>query len=218
MTRQRESDGTGWLIGAVVGGAALLGGVAWTFATWPRAPQLSGRLPSEDWQAEPNFTEADVEAAARMLASENPRGSRALHIEQIHTQLRARRAGESLYDRITAGSGWGPQGERSGSGGVRPVATTEPATPELRKLAREVLAGGHPSSLSGARKFFEPAQQDRAFAVAERARKKQADGQALTNDEARLLRYRRTAESVRSKWLSEGAKYVGIIDGVEFYG
>lgn len=218
MTRQRESEGTGWLIGAVVGGAALLGGVAWTLATWPHAPQLSHRLPSDDWQVEPNFTEADVEAAARMLASENPRGSRALHIEQIHTQLRARRAKESLYDRITAGSGWGPQGERSAPGGARPVATTEPATDELRKLAREVLTGVHPSSLPGARRFFHPAQQDRAFAVAERARNKQANGQALTADEKRLLRYRRNAEGVRHKWLSEGAKYVGVLDGVEFYG
>lgn len=218
MTRANQPDSTGWLVGAVVGGAALIGGLAWTFAAWPRTPQRGARLPSDDWQTAPTFTEADVEAAARMLASENPRGSRALHIEQIHTQLRMRHAGQSLFDRITAGSGWGAQGERSGAGGVRPVATSEPANPELRQLAREVLAGAHPSVLPGARQFFEPAQQDRAFAIAERGRKKQADGQSLTNDEKRLLRYRRTADGVRSKWLADGATYVGVIDGVEFYG
>ena len=32
-------------------------------------PQRPGSLPSDDWQAVPNYTEADVEAGARMLAS-----------------------------------------------------------------------------------------------------------------------------------------------------
>lgn len=216
MTRKHESEGVGWLIGAAVGGAAVLGGIALTVAAWPRA-SMPARIPSDDWQSAPTYTEADVEAAARMLASENPRGTRALHIEQIHSQLRARQRGQSLFDRITAGSGWGLQGERSGSGGVRPVSTAEPATDELRRLAREVMDGQHPSTLVGARKFFEPAQQDRAFAVAERARKKRADGRPLTQDEKRLLGYRRTAEEVRSKWRSEGARYVGAVDGVEFF-
>lgn len=216
MTRRRDEEGVGWIIGAAVGGAAVLGGIALTVAAWPHAPKPA-TLPSDDWQTAPTYTEADVEAAARMLASENPRGTRALHIEQIHSQLRARHRGQSLYDRITAGSGWGPQGERSGGGGVRPVSTVDPATDELRRLAREVLDGLHPSTLVGARKFFEPSQQDRAFAVAERARKKRTEGQPLTQDERRLLGYRRTAEEVRRKWRSEGAQYVGSIDGVEFF-
>lgn len=215
--RTKESGQDAWVIGAALGGTALVSGLLVAIAAWPRPGQQTARLPSDDWQTAPTYTEADVEAAARMLASENPRGSRALHIEQIHTQLRARKAGQSLFDRITAGSGWGPQGSRAPGGGVRPVSTEEAATPALRQLAREVLDGVHPSVLPGARKFFEPAQQDRALAVAERARTKQAAGQTLTPQEKRLLGYRRSAAEVRQRWLADGARHVGTLDSVEFY-
>lgn len=219
MKRQR-SGGEGWLVGAVMGGTALVGGILLTIAAWPRTPQPPSRpdaRPSDDWQHEPSFTEADVEAAARMLASENPHGSQALHIELIHTQLRARKLGQSLFDRITAGSGWGPQGERRPGGRVRPVSTAEPATEAMRQLAREVLLGLHPSKLPAASKFFEPAQQDRALAVAVRARQKQAAGLPLSPQEKRLSRYYHSAKEQRALWLADGAKYIGTIDGVEFY-
>ena len=85
------------------------------------------------------YDDQDVEAAARMLASENPTGSQALHIEQVWSQLNASRPGESLFDRITAGSGFGPQGRRSWPGGKRPVATDESARPQDRMLVREIL-------------------------------------------------------------------------------
>jgi hypothetical protein len=211
MTQHRTNHES-VVVGALLGGTALVGGILFAVAAWPRAPRRLEALPSDSWQTAPTFTEADVEAAARMLASENPRGSRALHIEQIHTQLRARKLGQSLFDRISSGSGWGLQGERRAGGGMRPVSTVEAA------LAREVLAGVHPSIFIHARKFFEPAQQDRAFAAAERSRKKQAAGQALTPAEKRLLAYRHSAADIRNKWRAEGAKYVGTIDGVEFYG
>ena len=219
MKRQTDS-GEGWLVGAVLGGAALLGGTLLTLAAWPHTPQRRpspGPLPSDDWQGVPGYTEADVEAAARMLASENARGSQALHIELIHTQLRARKPGQDLFDRITAGSGWGPQGERKPGGRVRPVSTQEPATPALRQLVREVLEGQHPSTLPYARKFFEPAQQDRALAVGIRAREKQSAGVPLSHQEKRLIGYYHSAEEVRKRWLAEGAKYVGTVGGVEFY-
>ena len=219
MKRQTDS-GEGWLVGAVLGGAALLGGTLLTLAAWPRTPQPGPRprtLPSDGWQGVPGYTEADVEAAARMLASENARGSQALHIELIHTQLRARKPGQDLFDRITAGSGWGPQGERKTGGRVRPVSTQEPATPALRQLAREVLEGLHPSTLPTARKFFEPVQQDRALAVGIRAREKQAAGVALSHQEKRLIGYYHSAAEVRKRWLAEGSKYVGTVGGVEFY-
>jgi len=218
--KRQTSSGEGWLVGAVLGGSALMGGVLLTIAAWPRPPQrspLPGSLPSDNWQSKPGYTEADVEAAARMLASENARGSKALHIELIHAELRARKPGQDLFDRITAGSGWGPQGERKPGGRVRPVSTQEPATQALRQLAREVLEGMHPSTLPTARKFFEPAQQDRALAVGVRARQKQAAGQPLSKQEQRLIGYFRSAEEVRSRWLSEGAKYIGTVDGTEFY-
>lgn len=216
MNRKQDTTGA-WAVGAAVGGTVLVSGILLAVAAWPRPAPPPRRLPSDDWQTEPNFTQADVEAAARMLASESATGSRALHIELIHSQLRARKKGQDLFDRITAGSGWGPQGERKPGGGVRPVSTEEPATPDLRQLAREVLAGVHPSVLPEARKFFEPEQQDRAFTVAERARKKQAAGQPLSKNEQRLLRYRRPAERVRREWRAEGARFVGRVDGFEFF-
>ena len=218
--KRKESDGEGWIVGAVIGGTALLGGVVLTLAAWPRTaqrPAMPGSLPSDDWQTTPSFTEADVEAAARMLASENARGSKALHIELIHAELRARKPGQDLFDRLTAGSGWGRQGERTPGGGVRPVSTEEPATPALRQLAREVLAGLHPSTMPAARKFFEPAQQDRALAVGVRARQKRAEGMPLSKQEQRLIHYYHSADEQRKKWLSDGSKYVGSLDGVEFF-
>lgn len=207
MTRASESS-AGWVAGAVIGGSVLASGLLVVLATWARHSTPSRA---------PQYTDADVEAAARMLASENPRGTRELHVEQVHTQLRARKAGQSLYDRITAGSGWGPQGESANGGGVRPVSTEEPATKALRQLVREVLGGLHPSALPGARKYFEPAAQDRALAMAEAARRKQAAGQAITAQERRLLGYRRSAEEVRKHWLANGGRFVGSIDGIEFF-
>ena len=101
---------------------------------------------------------------------------------------------------------------------MRPVSTVAAATPGLRQLAREVLAGLHPSRFPGARQFFEPMVQDRAWTVGTRARRKQAEGLPLTHEEQRLLGYRRAAEQVRTKWRAEGVKYLGTLDGIEFYG
>ena len=109
--KRQTSGGDGWLVGAVLGSTALMGGMLLTIAAWPRTPQRSpvpAPLPSDNWQSQPGYTEADVEAAARMLASENARGSQALHIELIHAELRARKPGQDLFDRIIVGSGWGP--------------------------------------------------------------------------------------------------------------
>lgn len=212
----RSRNHSTWMMGAMLGSTALSGAALIAMALWPRGRTDPAR-PSDSWQTAPTYTEADVEAAARMLASENPLGSRALHIEQIHTQLRSRKPGQSLFDRITAGSGWGPQGARSSGGGTRPVSTENGATETLRQLAREVLDGLHPSQVPGARKFFEPEQQDRALAIATRGREKQAAGLPLTAQEQRLLRYRKSAREVRRHWISDGARYVGTIEGVEFF-
>lgn len=158
------------------------------------------------------YNERDVEAVARMLASENPRGSRKLHIEQIYTQVRqALRKKQSLYDRITGGAGYGIQLR------PRPVSTADEARPEDRKLAIEVLEGEHPSTLPNARKFFEPAVQDAVLPLAIEARKKRARGEALTKRETRLLGYEKSAEDVRKEWRQDGTVPVGTIEGVEFW-
>ena len=162
------------------------------------------------------FSTLDVEAAARMLASENPRGSEQLHVEQIWTQLRSKRKKQSLFDRITNGSGWGPQGDRRRPGGIRPVSTEEPANDKFRELATQVLLGLKKSRLRGARKFFEPAIQDAVFKIAERARQKTRLGQTLDRREKRLLNYKKTADEVRKDWLRT-ALLLDSIDGVEFY-
>ncbi len=162
------------------------------------------------------WTERDVEAAARMLSSENPRGSRALHIEQIWTQIRSTTPGQTLYERITAGSGWGPQGQQADGGKRRPVSTDLPTTEAFRQLARRVLAGLETSTIPGARRFFEPAAQDAAFRIAERARAKQRTGQPLTPRESRLLRYRFDADGLRDRWGLRNK--LRVIDGVEFFG
>ncbi len=158
----------------------------------------------------------DVEAGARMIASENPRGSRRLHIEQLWTQIRSAKPGQTLFERITAGSGWGSQGSSKPPGKVRPVASGEAANDMQRRLVRAVLQGEEPSVLPEARKFFEPAVQDRAFAIGARARAKKAKGEILTKQEQRLLRYKRNAATIRADW-SKTSRVVGTIEGVEFW-
>lgn len=162
-------------------------------------------------------TAQDIEAGARLIASENPRGSERLHIEQVYTQLRSRKKGQSLYKRITAGSGWGEQGKSVPPGKVRPVSTAREPNNAQRELVKAILAGKKTSQLDGARKFFEPAVQDRALAVAERARAKQARGETITDKERRLLGYKRDGKAIHEKWISEGSKYLDTIDGVEFF-
>lgn len=198
---------------------ASLGGAIGVGVVFALSQQQSRQpLPSATWQTySGSYTEADVEAGARMVASENPGGSQRLHIEQVYTQLRARRRGEGLFERITAGSGWGQQGEGREPGGIRPVSTDKPATDEGRALVREILDGLHSSEFRGARKFFEPKQSDLAFAIGERARAKQLRGEKLTKQEQRLLKYRKSADQVRKEWLGDGSRFVTRIDGVEFF-
>ena len=212
---------------AVAGTVLTLGGFAVAVAMSRRAAEkaLPQTEPSDAAQessppAEPptlvGFSDEDVEAAARMLASENERGSPQLWTEQIGSQLHARKAGETLYERITAGSGYGPQGERAWPGKTRPVSTEKEALPIHRRWAHEVLSGLHRPRFGSAIAFFEPEQMDKAYAVAQRARAKQKQGLNLTKQERRLLGYHKTAAEVRADWLKT-LRYVGTIDGVEFY-
>ena len=127
-------------------------------------------------------------------------------------ELSARQRGGGLFDRITAGSGFGPQGKRVLPGGKRPVATDDPARPQDRVLVREILEGNHPAKLRSARAFFEPKQQDAAYQIGERARQKRrlatglteseikSRGLALTKQEARLLGYDTDANPIRQSW------------------
>lgn len=221
MSRARKQTGAGWATLAIAGGVAAMGTATLVLLTSRRdRPDFgAGARPRPTPDRSPVPREQDIEAAARMIASENPHGRARLHIEQIWTQLRAAaRTGQSLFDRITAGSGYGPQGERAAGGKFRPVSTAQPATPHQRALAREVLEGKHPSFLPGATRFFEPAVEDAAFRIAETARSKQAAGLSLSAQERRLLKYRRDADDVRRNWSAEQAERLGTFEGVEFWG
>lgn len=201
----RKKQEPNWLVVAFLGGAAVVSAVALLNRS---AGTEVGLLPFDDF---------DVEAAARMLASENPSGALELHTEQVYTQVRrALRRGVSLHEQITAGLGYGGQGEGSG-GKKRPVATERPATPAFRERARQILSGEYASRLAGATKFFEPRQQNLAFAIAEAARRKKAAGLPLLPQEERLLKYKRDAEEVRARWRKDGARPLGEVGGVEFW-
>ena len=191
-----------------------IGGVALALSVASRSRQTN-RMPTATIES---FSERDVEALARMFASENPRASKQLHIEQAWTQIRSRRRGQSVFDRITGGAGFGTQEERDPKkGALRPVSTALPATDAFRELAREILAGVVESAMPGARTFFDPDQQDKAFAVGKRAREKRARGETLTKQEARLIHYVSDAADIRRRWLKEGHRFVDSLDGVEFY-
>lgn len=186
---------------AAVGGASVVGVVALVSGLLAGRGAARGAL---------GGSAADEEAIARMLASENESGSPSLWREIIWTQIRSL-GKSSIWQRITAGLGYGPQG------GARPVASDKPATAATRAYAARFLAELPPSSLPGARRFFEPMQQDRAFHVAEAARRKQKTGQPLTAQERRLRRYLSDAADIRRRWSEQGHVYVGTIEGVEFW-
>ena len=103
---------------AVVGTVLTLGGFAVAVALSRRVaektlPPLRPSIPNESPPSPLDVSDEDVEAAARILASENGLKSPQLWTELIGSQLHARKAGETLYERITTGSGYGRQGERS---------------------------------------------------------------------------------------------------------
>ena len=222
---ERRGDEAMWAALAIGGAVLTMGGLAVAVASSGRVARSPQPEPDEDPEGIPKarrpstravISDDDVEAAARMIASENEGGSRELWTEQIGTQLHARKPGQSLFDRITAGSGYGPQGGKEGAGQVRPVSTDKLALAEHRQHAAEVLLGLHLPRFPGAIAFFEPAQQDKAFTIAQRARAKQKLHQPLTDQERRLLRYTRSAAEVRAEW-GKSLRASGTIDGVEFY-
>lgn len=217
MAGSRDED-----LGTVLLASGALGVLAiglgwWTFARGRQSPTGTQAAGSGRTYLPVSFTDLDVEAVARMIASENPTGSRQLHIEQAWTQIRSAGPFQSLYSRITAGSGWGGQGESKPPGGTRPVATGNRANDAQRQLAIRILSGLEQSVMPQAGAFWEPEQQDRSFAVAERARSKKRRGEPLTHQEQRLLKYKSSAEDIRRRWRARGQRQLDTIDGVEFW-
>lgn len=187
--------------------AVMIGvGAAGTFAAVVGA--LAGLGPSRGGGA--LLGTLDEEAIARMLASEKASGSAELWRELIWTQIRSM-GRRSLYRHMTGGIGYGPQG------GARPVSTDQPSTARTRAYAAQFLAVLPSSSLPGARRMFEPAEQDRLFVIGERARQRKRAGEPLSRQEARALHYESDAADIRRRWASKGHRYVDTVDGFEFW-
>lgn len=217
MPGSRDNDFGAALIASGALGVLAIGLGWWTVA---RGRQSAGGAQARSGRSTylpVSFTDLDVEAVARMIASENPTGSRQLHIEQAWTQIRSAGPFQSLHSRITAGSGWGGQGESKPPGKTRPVATGNPANDAQRQLAIRILSGLEQSIIPLAGTFWEPAQQDRIFTIAERARSKQRRGEVLSRQEQRLLKYKSNADDIRRRWRARGQRHLDTIDGVEFW-
>jgi hypothetical protein len=138
----------------------------------------------------------DVEALARVITSEAGTGSaeeqRAIAWAVVN-QARARRV--SIV-RLVCSPECGPCCDG------RPFSSAQPATLAARDLARRVLAEPDASDPTrGARKFFEPALQDK---LAHRP-------------PAFNLKHRLTAADVRAKWAREGRRAVGTVGRFEFW-
>ena len=191
----------------------MLVGVALLALRRPSASAQASLSPSDAKLLEQSFTLQDVEAAARMIASENRREGERLKVEQIWAELRAKRKSESLYDRITKGQGYGVQNKK------RPVATGTKPTEAERELVWEVLRGNKPSRLPGARKYFEPDEEDRIYRQVTRARADLKAHRPISPRSQELIAagYGKTAAEVRADWASKGAKLVGVVGPVEFW-
>lgn len=180
----------------------------------PAIPAVNPQISESDRRLlDQQFTNRDAEAAARMIASEDPSAPEQAHVEQVWTQLRSQRKTASLYDRITAGQGYGPQKS------PRPVAShTKPSAAQL-ELAWDVLRGKKPSVLPGARRFFNPSEEDKVYAQVTKGRADAAAGKPISPRTAELiaLGYHRTAEQVREHWSSKHLKKVGTVGPVEFW-
>lgn len=163
------------------------------------------------------FTDDDIEAAARMIASENPSAGSEVWVEQLWSQLRARKKGQTLHHRITGGHGWGPQNGQKGS--ERPVSTDKVAKAVHREVVRQVLQGQLPSQLDGARKYFHPAEQDAVFRQVQQGKADLAAGKTVSKRTQELIAvgYKLDAQGVRDKWSSEGKRLVGTLGPVEFW-
>lgn len=236
LPRNRSRSAAGWLL---LGGAVCAGLAVLTLSRPARAstnlrpdrlpkppmptpesgtPQSSAPVtPGGELARLPPPSELDIEAAARMIQSENASASDRVKVEQIWTQIRSAKRSQTLYDRITGGHGWGIQNGKKGTS--RPVSTDKPATDASRALAARVLNGELPSTVPGSRKFFEPEEQDKVIRQIERAKQALAAGKPISPNDQRLMaaKYQKTAEEVREGWRADGTELIASIEGIEFW-
>lgn len=99
----------------------------------PPPPNASDSMPRKD--GGPDQTD-DTTALARMLASETTDDGARVVIGWMAIQT-ARNRKQSVFDRLTAGKGYGPQQK---DGVVRYASTAKTPTPRTRELASQLLA------------------------------------------------------------------------------
>lgn len=121
----------------------LVGGLSLAFFLKPKSKVIG------------DFTDNDVEALARMLASENPR-------EADYVQVALAWTAKNMADKrgITVFQLLEPDGELGGSQAGKYASTANPATDHFRAIARSVLDGSVDDPTPGAIQFDNPDTQN----------------------------------------------------------
>lgn len=193
---RRDRGGDGAIAGLVVGGAAIVAALL-----WPRDRDDNGRALRALEPGEPPpspaprvFISDEIEALARVIASEA--GSKRYSDDERRAigwtvRNRARRRKTTIARMVCQPCGPCCRG--------RPFASSQPATDDTRRLAREILAAPvEQDPTGGARAFFEPAVQDRLVAE-------------------RRPGYRFDSATLRAKWMREGQHYLSTVGAFEFW-
>lgn len=146
----------------------------------------------------PPVVEDDVEALARVLASESSNGipDERLFIAWAVRNRAARR--RVSIKKLVCSPHCGPQSERINGKGVRPMSSRRPARPVDRELARFVLS--QPASADptgGATSFIEPQLQDELHRAGRRDHRPYAE--------------------VRARWMRRGEVPLGRVGRFEFW-
>lgn len=157
--------------------------------------------------------EREVEALARVIASEAGSGTRSEQLG-IAWSVRNRFRGKSIY---AVEHPW-----RSQKGSDPPFSSARPAKPEHYELARQVLAADQSQDpTGGATSFFEHRMQDIFAKAGEMARRGETgdrviDGVKLT-DITRFKNYRFDADAIRKRW-SPSSSVFAVAGRFEFWG
>lgn len=196
----------------VAAGAAALVAIALSVGDAEPAPPVDFEGPVTGGSGIP-LDEREVEALARVVASEAGSGTRAEQLGIAWT-VRNRFRGKSIY---AVQYPW-----RSQKGSDPPFSSARPAKPEHYALARQVLAADQSEDpTGGATSFFEPRMQDIFFKAGEMARRGETgdrviDGVKLT-DITRFKNYKKDADTIRQNW-SKGSAVVATAGRFEFWG
>lgn len=211
-------------VGATGAGGVLYLALDWLFGSGegePAPPTALSETPSSALSGASGIdpTPDEVEALARVIASEAGRGTRTEQ-KAIAWTVRNRFRGGSIYSGKGKNGGEYPWREQRGSN--PPFASSKDATDATRALAREVLTADQlQDPTGGATSFFEPKLQDvlaeaGALARAGETGSRVIDGVKLS-DITRFKAYKKSADDVRKSW-SPGSAHYATAGRFEFWG